>query len=725
MAESSLSSGGEDREGEDRLLAEALGDVSAALSSTLELDDVLDLILDRAARVVPYVLGTALLVEGDHAKVMRARGYPDSMLGVRLPLTKIVRRVIETGDPVVVQDTREEPDWIVTDEGKDVLSAAVVGMHADGQVIGLISLDSVETGSFTLEQALQLQAFADHAGSAIRNARLYQDSQTALAAMREQRRLTQILADITTELTMQRDVDDLLDYILGRVSGFFAGAAVTVILIQDGVAEVVRTTAADEAMLGTRLTISETPTLRRVFDTQRPCLIEDTRADASDWVLIEDTAWIRSNLTAPIKLSGEVIGFLSLDSGEPAAFPAALFQPLETFSNQIGIAIHNARMFADCEAARSAAQEERLLAEALGDVSAALSSTLELDDVLDLILDRAARVVPYVLGTVLLVEGDHAKVMRARGYPDSMLGVRLPLTNIVRRVIETGDPVVVQDTREEPGWIVTDEGKDVLSAAVVGMHADGQVIGFISLDSVETGSFTLEQALRLQAFADHAGSAIRNARLYQDSQTEQREADRLLRAILPDQIAEELKANGRVQARRHEGVAVLFADIVGFTEYCDTHDPEEVLEALTLITQRFEQISEHHGLEKIKTIGDSFMAATGLLSPMLNPDLQCVKAALDMVVACRELTPMWRVRLGIHSGDLIAGVLGSKKFLFDVWGDTVNIASRVESNGVPDAVSVSRTSWNRIAHACQGRSRGMIEVKGKGEMEMFLVEGLQ
>ena len=369
--------------------------------------------------------------------------------------------------------------------------------------------------------------------------------------------------------------------------------------------------------------------------------------------------------------------------------------------------------------------EQRLIAEALADVSAALSSTLELESVLDLILDRAARVVPYVSGTVLLVEGDHAMVMRARGYPDSMLAVRFPLTNLFRRLIETGEPVVVQDTRVEPGWIVTDEARDVLSAAVVGIHADGQVIGFISLDSVETGGFTLAQAHQLQAFADHAGSAIRNARLYQDSQAERRETDRLLRAILPDQIAKELRTSGRVRARRHEDVAVLFADIVGFTEYCDTHDPEEVLEALTRITLRFEEISEGHGLEKIKTIGDSFMAATGLLSPMLNPDLQCVKAGLDMIDACRETTPMWSVRLGIHSGDLIAGLLGSRKFLFDVWGDTVNTASRVESNGVPNAVSVSRTSWNRISHACRGQSRGMVAVKGKGEMEMFLVEGLK
>ena len=725
MDEPSLPTKEEDGNGEQRLLAEALGDVSAALSSTLELEDVLDLILDRAARVVPYAIGTVLLVEGDHAEVMRARGYPDSMIGVRFPLTKLWRLLIETGDPVVVHDTRLEPDWTVTEEARDVRSAAVVGIHADGRVIGFVCLDSVETGSFTMDQAHRLQAFADHAGSAIHNARLYHDSQRALAAMREQRRLTQVLADITTELTMQRDVDDLLDYILGRMSGFFAGAAVTVMLIQGGEAEVVRTTPGEEALLGKRLAIAETPTLRAVVDTQRPFLIADTRSDASDWVSSEDTEWIRSNLTAPIKLSGEAIGFLSLSSGEPAAFPAELFEPLEAFSNQVGIALHNARMFAESESARSAAQEERLLAEALGDVSAALSSTLELEDVLDLILERAARVVPYVIGTVLMVEGDHAEVIRARGYPDPMLGVRFPLTNLFRRLIETGEPVVVHDTRSEPGWIVTEEGKAIRSAAVVGIHAEGQVIGFISLDSVEIGSFTLDQAHRLQAFADHAGSAIRNARLFQESQAERLQTDRLLRAILPDKIADELKANGRVQARRHECVAVLFADIVGFTEYCDTHDPEEVLDALTKITLQFEEISERHGLEKIKTIGDSFMAATGLLSPMLNPDLQCVKAGFDMIAACRELTPTWSVRLGIHSGDLIAGVLGDKKFLFDVWGDTVNTASRVESNGVPDGVCVSRSSWDRIAHACRGHSRGLVDVKGKGEMEMYLVEGLQ
>ena len=722
-----LAEGG--RDGDQRLLAEALCDVSAALNSTLELDDVLDLILDRVAGVVPFSTGTIMLFDGDHAEVVRAKGFDTSIVGLRLPLAEVpnLGRVMSTGEPSLINDTLASPDWMVTAETEHIRSAMTVAIQADGRVVGAIGVDSDQKDAFTAELLKRLGAFADQAGNAVRNSSLYQESQAALASMREQRRFTQILADITEELIAQHDVDALLDFILDRVSGFVAGAAVTVMLIEDGAAEVVRATAEEKALVGKRLIVSETPTLRGVLDTQGPYLIDDTRAAGSDWALTEDIAWIRSNLTAPITLGSEIIGFLSLSSSEPGAFPAALFQPLETFSNQVGMAIQNARLFAESESARSAEYEQRLLAEALGEVSAALNSTLELDDVLDLILDRVARVVPFSAGTIMLFDGDHAEVVRAKGYDTSIVGLRLPLAKVpnLERVMSTGEPSLLNDTLASPDWMATPETEHIRSNMTAAIQADGQVVGAIGVDSDQKDAFTAELLKRLEAFADQAGNAVRNSRLYQESQDARGQSDQLLRAILPDQIAEELKANDRVRARRHEDVAVLFADIVGFTEYCDTHDPEEVLEALTEITERFEEIAEHHGLEKLKTIGDSFMAAAGLLSPVLNPDLQSVKAGLDMVEACRDLASTWTVRVGVHSGELVAGVLGTKKFLFDVWGDTVNTASRVESNGVPNGVSVSRASWNRISHACRGQSRGKVAVKGKGEMEMFLVEGLR
>ena len=167
-----------------RVLAEGLAEVSAALGSTLELDEVLDLILDRVARVVPYSAGTVLLIKGDHAEVVRARGYEDSMLRVQLPLTRHMRGVMDTGEPFVIEDTRQEPDWIATETGTAIRSCATVGIHADGNVVGFISLDSKKTGTFTLDQAVRLQASADQAGNAIRNARLYRQTEAAATEVR-------------------------------------------------------------------------------------------------------------------------------------------------------------------------------------------------------------------------------------------------------------------------------------------------------------------------------------------------------------------------------------------------------------------------------------------------------------------------------------------------------------------------------------------------------------
>jgi signal transduction histidine kinase/DNA-binding response OmpR family regulator len=170
-------------------------------------------------------------------------------------------------------------------------------------------------------------------------------------------------------------------------------------------------------------------------------------------------------------------------------------------------------------------EERTAMAEALAEISAALSGTLELDEVFDLILDRVARVVPYWAGTVLLIKGDHAEVARARGYDDSMVGVQLPLTKVMNRLLDTGEPWVVEDTHQSPDWVVTEEGKDIRSAVVVAIRVEGQVVGFISLDSEQTGTFTMDDADRLEAFADQVGNAVRNARLYREAEAASREAE--------------------------------------------------------------------------------------------------------------------------------------------------------------------------------------------------------
>jgi class 3 adenylate cyclase len=205
-------------------------------------------------------------------------------------------------------------------------------------------------------------------------------------------------------------------------------------------------------------------------------------------------------------------------------------------------------------------------------------------------------------------------------------------------------------------------------------------------------------------------------------EAEKKRSDELLRIILPDDVAEELKATQAVKPRRFENVGVLFCDIVGFTAYCDQHPPEEVLRHLQALVEAFEGLTAQHGLEKIKTIGDSFMATAGLLAPVATPALYCARCGLDMIAAARSLPPHWEVRVGVHVGPVMAGVVGHRKYQYDVWGDTVNTAARMEEAGEAGTVCVNAETWAMLTSCCRGRSRGTVQVKGKGEQEIFVVE---
>lgn len=200
---------------------------------------------------------------------------------------------------------------------------------------------------------------------------------------------------------------------------------------------------------------------------------------------------------------------------------------------------------------------------------------------------------------------------------------------------------------------------------------------------------------------------------------QRRKADDLLHVILPAQAVQELKARDRVEPKRHDNVAVLFCDIVDFSPYCDDHDPEEVVANLQRLVEAFETVAELHNMEKIKTVGDAFLATAGLLRANDDPVYSCVRSAFRMIDAARRLPAAWEVRVGIHSGAVVAGVVGHKTFSFDLWGDTVNLAQRLSTHGEPGSVNLSATAWRAVAERCSGHALGRIPLKGLGEVELF------
>lgn len=221
--------------------------------------------------------------------------------------------------------------------------------------------------------------------------------------------------------------------------------------------------------------------------------------------------------------------------------------------------------------------------------------------------------------------------------------------------------------------------------------------------------------------------------LTQNLNQERRKSDRLLRSVLPESIAQELKQTDRVQPVDYELASVLFTDFVGFTQIAEGFTPQQLIEELDSCFSQFDLIAKKHKLEKIKTIGDAYMAVGGVPLTNCTHAVDCVLAALEIeqVVSrlreqeMAESRPYWQIRIGIHSGDLVAGVVGSEKFSYDVWGDTVNTASRLESSGVAGRINISGATYELVKHFFACEFRGKVAAKNKGEIDMYFVNGLR
>ncbi len=202
-------------------------------------------------------------------------------------------------------------------------------------------------------------------------------------------------------------------------------------------------------------------------------------------------------------------------------------------------------------------------------------------------------------------------------------------------------------------------------------------------------------------------------------------SERLLLNVLPAKIAQRLEAGETTIADWFDDTTVLFADLVGFTPLATRLEPRATRDLLDRLFTGFDERAERHGLEKIKTIGDAYMAVGGVPEPSSDHPARVVAFGLDLLdlvaLVAADLGQTLALRIGIHTGPVVAGVVGTQKFSYDLWGDTVNVASRLESQGVAGALHISETTWLRVRGLVEATSRGPMELKGRGSMPTFLV----
>ncbi|MFP4220627.1 MAG: adenylate/guanylate cyclase domain-containing protein [Phormidium sp.] len=273
-----------------------------------------------------------------------------------------------------------------------------------------------------------------------------------------------------------------------------------------------------------------------------------------------------------------------------------------------------------------------------------------------------------------------------------------------RRIIETNTPqlhIIAKkqklDAEGRPVWL------DINKLPIHDAH--GNVIGVLGVLEDITKRKLAEEALK----------------------AEKQKSEHLLLNILPQAIVDRLKQLESAIADRFDDTTVMFADIVGFTALSSQISPIEVVDILNQIFSVFDRLADKHGLEKIKTIGDAYMVAGGLPIPRSDSPKAVANMALDMLEAMADFQPAGNspleIRIGVNTGPVVAGVIGIKKFIYDLWGDTVNVASRMESTGLPGRIHVSETTYLRLQNHFEFEERGLIPIKGKGTMKTYWLLG--
>jgi len=278
------------------------------------------------------------------------------------------------------------------------------------------------------------------------------------------------------------------------------------------------------------------------------------------------------------------------------------------------------------------------------------------------------------------------------------------------------DPVI-------PPVLVAAFGFVFMAALQILAPVDG---GLLS-EAAMLGRFTLNLAATVTVIFAVAFLAVRQAGSAEAiAEFEFERSEALLANILPAAIAERLKSQtGKVIADRYDEASILFADMAGFTARANRASPVDLVTFLNEVFTAFDRLVERHGLEKIKTTGDNYMVASGV--PVRRPDhaAAVVRLAVEMLDAAGQMQDPnghgVSIRIGIATGPVVAGVVGTKKFFYDVWGDAVNVASRMESTGVPGRIQISSETYTRVSDQFKFESRGPIDVKGKGPMTTWLL----
>ena len=506
-----------------REVADTLRAANVALTQSLDLDTILEALLDYLQCLIPYDSATIFLLEDETQLAARAvRGYERFTDSSSIRALRIARNMIPRIDQMITEqtsriipDTVEDPTWTITPTThiRNWLATPLVIGH---KTIGLFSLDKAEPNFFTDEHRRQAEALAAQAAIAIQNARLFAETQRHF-------RETEVLRAANMALTKTFDLDTILGALLDYLQQLVPYDTGSVFLLEGELRLTARAARgyeqwAENPAQATNISFDfkDLPHIRAVVENQTSFVIPDV-TQYPHWVVAETARHVRNWLAVPLVVGGKTLGMYSLDKIEPGYFTPDHQRLAENLAAQAAVAIQNARLFRNQQAAREQA-------ETLHAVTQALSKTLNLQEVFELILAELHKVVPYDSSSIQQLEGEYSIIVGGRGFPnlDELLGLRFPVTpgDLSSYVYDTRQPVIFEDVSASfPHFKSTEHGSGRIHGWLgVPLMFGDRLLGMLTLDKLEKSFYTPEHAQLAMAFAAQAATAIENARLFDEAQ---------------------------------------------------------------------------------------------------------------------------------------------------------------------------------------------------------------
>lgn len=379
---------------------------------------------------------------------------------------------------------------------------------------------------------------------------------------------------------------------------------------------------------------------------------------------------------------------------------------------------------------------------AVNEIANALNRSLNLDEILQIIGKQAKWLLDFKHCSICLQNYDGSyRLVKLFGTDVEYNPRDFQEDNPITRALKRGKPQL------NPKDYTSTFLANYASQIIIPLNSENQILGSLNFATTSPLTYTQEDLRIVHLLGVQVSTAIRNAKrfedmnrlleemnkLYSELETERRKSDRLLLNTLPRKIADELKQTGKVKPVHYESASILFTDFKDFTKLAEQLSPEELVDELDYCFSFFDQVAEAHNLEKLKTIGDSYMCVGGIPTPTSTHAIDTVLAALQIKAfmgwrryeKLQRNQPFWEIRLGIHTGPILAGVIGKNKFSYDVWGDAVNIAARMESSSLAGCINISKSTFELVKDFFDCDYRGKIEAKNKGYIDMYFVNGIK